>query len=232
MTDTTQTRGTFLSALMDCLVARAVDGVARVTRTEMRRLTGISERALGKQIEKLALWGAIETIPGPGPTSPMAYRIVNPAIVNDQSMWSVARVVLIREQYADHWNPALTATLNALPGPRLMIANVKDWAGNHGLKKSAALLATRPAPRVRVRSPRVPLRPAPVRETPVASPARKSMFPVTRSVFHFRGTAALVEGVPPSHSLGRCRWPLTCSEPTARVWCAEHAGLLNGKRAA
>jgi hypothetical protein len=51
------------------------------------------------------------------------------------------------------------------------------------------------------------------------------------SVFNFRTFTRAASGTV-SHEAGRCRWPLTCAEPTAGTFCAEHAGLLRARRAA
>jgi hypothetical protein len=52
------------------------------------------------------------------------------------------------------------------------------------------------------------------------------------SVFNFRTFTRAASGIVVSHEAGRCRWPLTCAEPTAGTFCAEHAGLLRARRAA
>jgi hypothetical protein len=52
------------------------------------------------------------------------------------------------------------------------------------------------------------------------------------SVFNFRTFTRAASGIVVSHEDGRCRWPLTCGEPTAGTFCTEHAGLLRARRAA
>lgn len=221
-----KTRGTYPSRIIACLAGNAVDGTARLSRTDIRRLTGISERPIGFHVHRMNVLGAIEIIPGPSVTSMASYRILDAAKVNETATWTEARVTLMREQYAAHWNGPLTAMLNALPGQPITGAMVKDWAGLHGLRKSAELLATRQAPKQAPAKPRPP-RVRIERATPVVEQVRRpaSTFPVTRSVFSFRGAPAAVAGVV-AHVAGRCRWPLVCGEPTAGKLCPGHAAMV------
>lgn len=51
------------------------------------------------------------------------------------------------------------------------------------------------------------------------------------SVFRFRTFSPAAPGTV-AYEAGRCRWPLSCGEPTAGTFCTEHARLLRARRAA
>lgn len=230
-----KTRGTYPSAIIACLVDNAVEGVARLSRTDIRRLTGISERSIGFHVHKMSKIGAIEIVSGASVTSMASYRIIDPEKVNEGATWTEARVTMMRDRYAHHWNGPLTAMLNALPGQPITGAMVKDWAGLHGLRKGAELLATRQAPKqapAKPRAPRVRVRKARVEREPSVERSKRtvSTFPVTRSVFSFRGAPAAVAGVV-EHVAGRCCWPLVCVADAANSerFCWRHKSLLRSR---
>jgi hypothetical protein len=41
----------------------------------------------------------------------------------------------------------------------------------------------------------------------------------------------VVNGIKIRHEAGRCRWPLSCGEPSTGAFCVEHRGLIGRKAA-
>lgn len=210
--------------IMAALQAHAVDGVVRMARTEMRRLSGVSERALHAHLPKMAACGAIEIMPGAQTNDTQSYRILDPTAIAEEPSWSEERAAAMRANYATMWNPVLVEIINALPGRPLLPVNLKDWAASHGLRKDQDLLKGKRTP-----SGKTVVRSA----VPAEAPAERAVTSWSErrgSGLAYRGFA-LPDKLPAAEPYvpGRCHWPLACEVPAAGKYCREHRAMLPGR---
>lgn len=158
-------RGTYPSRIMAALQGAAIDGVARIGRDELMRVTGISENPISRHLRHMAKLGAVEIIRGSGPI-PNQFRVLRPDLLTEQTVWTMERVAMMRERYCSTWNRDLVRAINALPGQLLSMGAIKDWANAHGLLKEAAFLATRKPPIPSLRKIRASPKILPVKALP------------------------------------------------------------------
>ena len=220
---------TTAAAVIEALQRNTVDGIARMSRTDLSRQTRVSERAIGNAIKKMAALGAIEQIRAGSASIPAAYRVLRADVVLTNELWTPERVALITEAYPKQWNGILLSRLNGLPGARMSGTNIKEFARSHDLRKSPELLAQRKAPIAKPRPKAAPV-PAPRREAaPVLERGGSTGFTARQSVFSLRGTAKPTMGALPPRQPGECAWALKCDEPaTVGNWCARHRAMLRG----
>lgn len=235
--------GSFPCRIVLALQMAAIDGIATISHTALSAETGISLRAIGANLDKMAALGAIEIIPLPSTIGARkSFRVINAALVTEASRWSEARAAMVMERYPHEWNVTLTRALNALPGLPLTTWKVREWANKRGLQKSETLLATKV---VRQESP-PKLKVPPVAATkkpeaqkierviiPPPAKSEKAVWSPRASVFSLRGIRTPVAGPARPHEPGRCQWPLRChGRAEIKPFCEDHLAFLKTRRAA
>lgn len=128
--------GTSASArIIAALERAATDGVVTMSRPELSRLSGISERQLQVWMVRMHNDGVLEPIGG-GKWSAATYRLLRPELIDrgTTKSWSDERDALVREKYPTVRSRYLLPMLNALPGPPLTSSRLKDHAKRMGLR--------------------------------------------------------------------------------------------------